>query len=98
MPTWVQILVSAFSFVGALTAALFARNQALTAQRMQNTSSPYEALAQRVVVLESKVVVLEEEKGEDRAWIRAMLAWIRLHYPDATHHPSPPHWWSEFGD
>lgn len=95
MATWAPILVSILSVVGAIAAAAFARSQALQVTKTQATASPYEALAERVVTLETKVGVLEKEKDDDREWIRAMLAWIRLHYPDAAH-PQPPQWWNEY--
>lgn len=45
-----------------------------------------------IVALTKEINQLKTEQHEDRAWIHAMVAWVRLQYPDADGYPKPPSW------
>ena len=85
----VSAILSAISIV--LVAYLTKRSEANTAKEVSQ-SSPYQALADRVTLLEREVAQAMKDQRVDRQFILQLL----VYYPKTAPMPSPqPHWLME---
>ena len=83
-------IVAAITAAGTVLVAIIAGYVTWRGKTIEATLTPYAALAERVIALESRVGKLEPERDLDRAYLASAAPWIATHTHHATYPPPVP--------
>ena len=88
-------IVATITAAGTVLVAIIAGYVTWRGKTIEATLTPYAALAERVIALEQRVGMLEQQQDIDRAYIARAAPWIATHAHHATYPPpQPPGWYT----